>query len=154
MHPCLAPFLANGRRTAAHFRECWERSVARAGAIPHDGTAPSANPLEWPIEMAGLGAGPEFQLMVQTQRALTLACEAHEWAALDKNCRELPENPRLIQFHINHNSNVFRVHARSFARFHCFSRPCASFRTSSILIAPIRPLPARVQRAAHGRLRM
>ena len=86
----LAPFLANGGRTAAHFRECWERSVARAGAIPHDGTAPSANPLEWPIEMAGLGAGPEFQLMVQTQRALTLACEAHEWAALDKKFRDLP----------------------------------------------------------------
>ena len=35
------------------------------------------------------------------------------------------ENPRLIQFQINHNSNVFRVHARSFARFHCFSRPFA-----------------------------
>ena len=86
----LAPFLANGGRTAAHFRECWERSVTRAGAIPHDGTAPSANPLEWPIEMAGLGAGPEFQLMVQTQRALTLACEAHEWAALDKKFRDLP----------------------------------------------------------------
>ena len=40
--------------------------------------------------MAGLGAGPEFQLMVQTQRALTLACEAHKWAALDKKFRELP----------------------------------------------------------------
>ena len=52
----------------------------------------------------------------------------------------IPENPRLIQFHINHNSNVFRVHARSFARFHCFSRPCASFRTSSILVASIRVL--------------
>ena len=28
--------------------------------------------------------------MVQTQRALTLACEAHEWAALDKKFRDLP----------------------------------------------------------------
>ena len=57
-----------------------------------------------------------------------------------RNMVNSPENPRLIQFHINHNSNVFRVHARSFARFHCFSRPCVSFRTSSILIAPIRVL--------------
>ena len=46
--------------------------------------------LEWPIEMAGLGAGPEFQIMVQTQRALTLVCEAHEWAVLDKKFRDLP----------------------------------------------------------------
>ena len=51
---------------------------------------PSPNPLKWPIEMAGLGAGPEFQLIVQTQRTLTLACEAHEWAALNKKFRELP----------------------------------------------------------------
>ena len=28
--------------------------------------------------------------MVQTQRALTLVCEAHEWAALDKKFRDLP----------------------------------------------------------------
>ena len=41
------------------------------------------------------------------------------------------ENPRLIQFHINHNSNVFRVHARSFARFHCFSGFFASMRVLS-----------------------
>ena len=40
--------------------------------------------------MAGLGAGPEFQLMVQTQCALTLACEAHEWAVLNKKFRDLP----------------------------------------------------------------
>ena len=74
------PFLVNGRYTTVHFRECWECSVTRAGAIPHGDTAPSANALEWLIEMAGLGARPEFQLMVQTQCALTLVCEAHKWA--------------------------------------------------------------------------
>ena len=35
-----------------------------------------------------------------------------------------PENPRLIQFQINHNFSVF-------------SRPCASFRMSSLLVASI-----------------
>ena len=46
--------------------------------------------------MAGLGAGPEFQLMVQTQHALTLVCEAHKWAALNKKFCELPPlNPIL-----------------------------------------------------------
>ena len=37
-----------------------------------------------------------------------------------------PENPRLIQFQINHNFSVFRVHARPFARVQFSSRPCAS----------------------------
>ena len=86
----LTLFLANGRHTAAHFRDCWECSVTQAGTILHGSTVPSANPLKWPIKMAGLGAGPEFQLMVQTQCALTLACEAHEWAALNKKFCELP----------------------------------------------------------------
>ena len=39
-----------------------------------------------------------------------------------------PENPRLIQFQINHNFSVFRVHARPFARVQFSSRPFASLR--------------------------
>jgi hypothetical protein len=57
-------------------------------------------------------------------------------------------NPRLIQFQINHNFSVFRVHARPFARVQfssrpfarvqfssrpfAFSRPCASFRVPRV----------------------
>ena len=40
--------------------------------------------------------------------------------------QDVPENPRLIQFQINHNFSVFRVHARPFARVQFSSRPCAS----------------------------
>ena len=32
-----------------------------------------------------------------------------------KAAPKIPKNPRLIQFQINHNSSVFRVHARPFA---------------------------------------
>ena len=51
--------------------------------------------------MAGLEAGPEFQLMVQMQCTLTLACEAHEWAVLDNKFRDLPAlDPILGEMHM------------------------------------------------------
>jgi hypothetical protein len=92
----LAVFLQNGGETAAHFRACWGTAVLRAGAVPHDGAQPTDNPLEWPIEMAGLDAGPQFRLMKKPQRALTLACEAHEYTVLDAEFRALDQTNAVL----------------------------------------------------------
>ena len=92
----LAVFLLNGGETAAHFRACWGTAVLRAGAVPHDGAQPTDNPLEWPIEMVGLDAGPQFRLMKKPQRALTLACEAHEYTVLDAEFHALDQTNAVL----------------------------------------------------------
>ena len=57
-------------------------------------------------------------MRAMVEQALLVAKEAPEEG-------DVPENPRLIQFQINHNFSVFRVHAHPFARVQFSLRPFA-----------------------------